>query len=243
MLSNSGFTPPHCVGIDVVASVISMRQLLVVKAMGVMNRFFFLLIKRVHNETYLPTFRRPPQAHAWLPRPYGNPWRSCRVERTPRQGPQTPGCLSPASLFAAGVTGDRTDASPFAQSQAHSYGYARDRRIVKTDEFSSVFRLRPVQRTAHFVLYTRSNELAHARLGVVVAKRFAPRAVTRNTIKRITRELFRQAALPALDCIVRLSKPVNTKAGPATNAALKAVLRVELLRLFASQQQTPVEPT
>ena len=50
-----------------------------------------------------------------------------------------------------------------------SHDFARVRRIVKTDEFSSVFRLRPVQRTAHFVLYTRSNELAHARLGVVVA--------------------------------------------------------------------------
>ena len=86
------------------------------------------------------------------------------------------------------------------------------------------------------MLYTRTNHLAHARLGVVAAKRFAPRAVTRNTIKRISRELFRQAALPALDCIVRLSKPVNTKAGPATTAALKSALRVELQRLFQSVQ-------
>ena len=116
-----------------------------------------------------------------------------------------------------------------------SQDYARDRRIVKTDEFSSVFRLRPVQRTAHFVLYIRTNQLAHARLGVVAAKRFAPRAVTRNTIKRVTRELFRQASLPAIDCIVRLSKPVNTKAGPATTAALKTELRVELTRLFQAQ--------
>lgn len=115
--------------------------------------------------------------------------------------------------------------------------YARDKRIIKTDEFSSVFRLRPVQRTAHFVLYTRSNELAHARLGVVVAKRFAPRAVTRNAIKRITRELFRQSMLPPVDCVVRLSKPVNTKAGPATTAALKTALRQEVFRLFHPLRQ------
>ena len=115
--------------------------------------------------------------------------------------------------------------------------YARDKRIVKTDEFSSVFRLRPVQRTAHFVLYTRSNELAHARLGVVVAKRFAPRAVTRNTIKRITRELFRQSMLPPVDCIVRLSRPVNAKSGPATTATLKTALRLEVVRLFQPLQQ------
>ena len=85
------------------------------------------------------------------------------------------------------------------------------------------------------MLYARSNALPHARLGVVVAKRFAPRAVTRNTIKRVTRELFRVAKLPALDCIVRLARPVNTKQGPATNAALKAAIRVEIARLFSSQ--------
>ncbi|HJW55090.1 MAG TPA: ribonuclease P protein component [Burkholderiaceae bacterium] len=113
-----------------------------------------------------------------------------------------------------------------------SQDYARDRRIVKTDEFSSVFRLRPVQRTAHFVLYIRNNHLPHARLGVVAAKRFAPRAVTRNAIKRAARELFRQSSLPAIDCIVRLSKPVNVRSGPATSAALKAALRSELAHLF-----------
>ena len=115
--------------------------------------------------------------------------------------------------------------------------YARDKRIVKTDEFSSVFRLRPVQRTAHFVLYTRSNDLAHARLGVVVAKRHAPRAVTRNAIKRITRELFRQSMLPPVDCVVRLCKPVNTKSGPAMTAGLKTALRMEVSRLFQPLRQ------
>ena len=136
------------------------------------------------------------------------------------------------NLFAAGVTGDRSH----APLHAHFYDSARDRRIVKTDEFSSVFRLRPVQRTAHFVLYVRPNALPHARLGVVAAKRFAPRAVTRNTIKRVTRELFRQATLPPIDCIVRLSKPVNSKSGPATSARLKATLRTELSQLFSSQR-------
>ncbi|MBB6134615.1 ribonuclease P protein component [Massilia aurea] len=89
------------------------------------------------------------------------------------------------------------------------------------------------------MLYTRPNALPHARLGVVAAKRFAPRAVTRNTIKRLTRELFRTTGLPPVDCIVRLSRPVNGKDGPATNRALKAALKVELTRLFASQLRRP----
>jgi ribonuclease P protein component len=117
-----------------------------------------------------------------------------------------------------------------------SHDYSRVRRIVKTDDFSSVFRLRPVRKTAHFVLYTQSNQLPHARLGVVAAKRLAPRAVTRNAIKRAARELFRQAALPPLDCVVRLSRPINSKAEPAINAALKAQLRTELMQLFESQR-------
>jgi ribonuclease P protein component len=91
------------------------------------------------------------------------------------------------------------------------------------------------------VLYARSNELNHARLGIVAAKRFAPRAVTRNTIKRVARELFRQASLPALDCIVRLTKPVNSKAGPATSAKLKTVLRAELTQLLLSQNTVKAE--
>lgn len=123
-----------------------------------------------------------------------------------------------------------------------SHDFARVRRIVKTDEFSSVFRLRPAQKTAHFVLYTRPNTLPHARLGVVAAKRFAPRAVTRNTIKRVTRELFRTTPMPGIDCIVRLARPVNGKDGPATTSALKALLRAELARLFASQSPRARKP-
>ncbi|TQK05650.1 ribonuclease P protein component [Herbaspirillum sp. SJZ107] len=123
-----------------------------------------------------------------------------------------------------------------------SHDFARVRRIVKTDEFSSVFRLRPAQKTAHFVLYTRPNALPHARLGVVAAKRFAPRAVTRNTIKRVTRELFRTTPLPGIDCIVRLARPVNTKTGPATNTALKTLLHAELAKLFASQAPRTRKP-
>ena len=126
--------------------------------------------------------------------------------------------------------------SDLAQYQLSGGSFARERRILKADEFSSAFRLRPVQKTAHFVLYARPNDLPYARLGVVAAKRFAPRAATRNMIKRVTREIFRQSNLVNVDCIVRLSKPVNSKAGPATNAQLKRDLRVEVLRLFVSQR-------
>ena len=129
-----------------------------------------------------------------------------------------------------------TSMQDHAQYQLSGGSFTREQRILKTDEFSSVFRLRPVQRSTHFVLYARGNQFEQARLGVVAAKRFAPRAITRNMVKRITREVFRQLALSNVDCVVRLSKPVNSKQGPATTAALKRILRAEMLQLFQAQR-------
>lgn len=96
--------------------------------------------------------------------------------------------------------------------------------------------MRPCSRTEHFVLFARSNKLAHARLGIVVAKRFAPRAVTRNTVKRMCREVFRCMQMPALDCIIRMTSSVNTRKGPATGTQLKQILREELSRLITSRK-------
>jgi len=127
----------------------------------------------------------------------------------------------------AGLTGERAQ------------DYDRRRRIVKTDEFSSVFRLRPAYRTESFMLYVRPNGLDHARLGVVVAKRLAPRALTRNMVKRLTRELFRQTALPAVDCIVRLTKPINKRQQSASSRAQKIRIATELKQLLESQQARP----
>ena len=117
--------------------------------------------------------------------------------------------------------------------------YGRQRRIVKTDEFSSVFRLRPAFRTENFVLYVRPNELGHARLGVVIAKRLAPRAVTRNLAKRLSREIFRKAGLKAVDCIVRLNKPLVRREQSASSRRLKKALGAELTRLLHSQLAQP----
>jgi ribonuclease P protein component len=111
--------------------------------------------------------------------------------------------------------------------------FSRERRIVKTDDFSSVFRLRPKSSTEHFTLYARKGVLPYARLGLVVAKRLAPRAVTRNTIKRMCREVFRKKELEAMDYIVRLSASPASRNAPATGAGLKQLLRKELEQLFA----------
>lgn len=89
------------------------------------------------------------------------------------------------------------------------------------------------------MLYVRPNGLGHARLGVVVAKKLAPRALTRNMVKRITRELFRQTPLPAVDCIVRLTKPINNRQQSASSRLQKARIASEVRQLLQSQQSRP----
>ncbi len=84
------------------------------------------------------------------------------------------------------------------------------------------------------MLYVRPNTLGQARLGVVVAKRLAPRAVTRNLVKRIAREIFRKAELKAVDCIVRLSQPLARRPQAAATRQLRASLHTELARLLQS---------
>jgi ribonuclease P protein component len=114
-----------------------------------------------------------------------------------------------------------------------SHRFSRERRIVKTDDFSSVFRLRVKNRTEHFTLYARQNRLSHARLGLVVAKRLAQRAVTRNMIKRVCREVFRKKELEPMDCVVRLTAPVVARHDPAAGMDLKRLVRKELEQLFS----------
>ncbi len=89
------------------------------------------------------------------------------------------------------------------------------------------------------MLYARPNSLGHARLGVVIAKRLAPRAVTRNLAKRISREIFRKAGLPPLDCIVRLNKPLVSREQSAASRLLRKALATELTRLLQSQRAQP----
>lgn len=79
------------------------------------------------------------------------------------------------------------------------------------------------------MLHYRPNVLATARLGVVVAKKLARRAHTRNLVKRIARETFRRqrTGLPPHDLVVRLHAPV----AQATRAELHTDLLALLHRL------------
>lgn len=76
------------------------------------------------------------------------------------------------------------------------------------------------------MVHYRPSDGAGARLGVVVAKRLAKHATTRNLVKRIVREQFRRRrnTLPAADLIVRLHAPVA--------GATRAMLNDDMVRLL-----------
>lgn len=83
-------------------------------------------------------------------------------------------------------------------------------RLLKTDEYSSVFGFRKALKSRHFLLHYRphdESEIAGARLGLVVAKRFLRRSVDRNLIKRLAREKFRllRGRLGSSDFVLRLA--------------------------------------
>jgi ribonuclease P protein component len=108
---------------------------------------------------------------------------------------------------------------PAAKEVANTtgFGFGSSLRLHKTDEFSSVFAFRRVLRGRHFALHYSPNSAGTPRLGLVVAKKLAKRAVQRNLVKRLGRDVFRhaQASLPSYDLVLRLSAKLDdvTKRG------------------------------
>ncbi len=81
-------------------------------------------------------------------------------------------------------------------------------KLVKTDDFSSVFNLRKRIASAYLVVRYKPNQLNKPRLGLIVAKKTAKLAVERNYMRRVLRELFRlnQYNLPAFDLVIQVQK-------------------------------------
>lgn len=125
------------------------------------------------------------------------------------------------------------------------HAFPKAARLTKTDEFSSVFALRPRRRSTHFVLYVRPNGQPQARLGIVVGKKFAPRAAERNLVKRMVRELFRgrQAQLAGRDILLRLQAKFP-RADFASRSAIRRACLAELTGLLdvAVRPLPPADP-
>lgn len=90
---------------------------------------------------------------------------------------------------------------------------------------SAVLKSGKLTRSPRLYLYRSPNTAGCPRLALVVPKRFAPRAVLRNRIRRLAREAFRlcQMEIGAQDCVVRLVKAPGD--APVNRAELEALFR------------------
>lgn len=112
--------------------------------------------------------------------------------------------------------------------------FRAEHRLHTPGEYAVVFAERRVLRGEWFQLHVGPGGTG-ARLGLVISKKNARRAVLRNLVKRIAREVFRhaRAGLPAADVVLRLAKPL---AGPADRERRQA-WRVDIERLLARLPQ------
>ena len=108
-------------------------------------------------------------------------------------------------------------------------------RLHRPEEFAAALSGRRVARGNLFVITAltkpSSTIQSEARLGLIVGKRHAQRATTRNAIKRVLRESFRmiRLGLQIGDYVVRLQRPV----GDVSLSFLKHEVRAEADAHFA----------
>ena len=86
-------------------------------------------------------------------------------------------------------------------------------KLLKTDEFSSVFSFRKRIVAPTLVLHYQPNQLGFPRMGLVVSKKVARLSVNRNYMRRVLRELFRtnKSNFNSIDFIIRPQKSFCAK--------------------------------
>jgi len=96
----------------------------------------------------------------------------------------------------------------------NKFGFSKQDKILKTDEFSSVFNFRKRISAQYLCFHYQPNASQRVRLGLVVGKKTAKLAVSRNYMRRVLREIFRTQShqLTNFDLVIRVQKkfePVN----------------------------------
>lgn len=106
--------------------------------------------------------------------------------------------------------------------------FLRSHRLLEASQFKPLFD-QPQWRASsqHFLLLVSENNLATARLGIVIGKRRVKKAVDRNLLRRLMRESFRHrnAELAGLDIVVLVRANLNHPD--------KAVITTELTKVWS----------
>lgn len=107
------------------------------------------------------------------------------------------------------------------------FGFSDLQKLTKTDDFSSVFNFRRRISGEYLAVHYRPNALGTPRLGLVVGKKTARRAVDRNFMRRVLREMFRheQQGMTGWDLVIRVQKPFSREDRTAIRAEFQQLLQ------------------
>lgn len=113
------------------------------------------------------------------------------------------------------------------------YGFSKRSHLRKTDEISSVFDFRRRHSGATLTVLVKPNALGFSRLAVMVARKVSRRAVARNYMRRVVREVFRQHQheIGAFDLVVRVNRSFDREQHVA--------VREELIQHLARLSKCP----
>ena len=109
----------------------------------------------------------------------------------------------------------------------------RSARLQRREHFSAALAAGETRARRYFTLYVKPNGLSQARIGIIASRRVAPRAVDRNRMKRMVREVFR--TMPerptGVDIVVQLRR--------CSPRGSIAAARAELARLLEELAARP----
>ncbi len=108
---------------------------------------------------------------------------------------------------------------------ARKEGYSRRHRYEAPGSFGIVLRGSRKRRGRFTVLHVAAGRNADSRLGVALTRRLIARAVDRNRLKRIAREVFRRNPVKhaGLDCVISLRAPLEASDEAAAAAEIRAL--------------------
>jgi ribonuclease P protein component len=105
---------------------------------------------------------------------------------------------------------------------------------LNSARISELLKTRP-KTSLYWGLYLASSDQgAKPDLGIAVAKKLAKRAVDRNRLKRMIREMVRSAQVKSLnnDVVVKLKKPIGRETRGRLRRKEKEVLRTQIAGLI-----------
>lgn len=112
---------------------------------------------------------------------------------------------------------------PKEEPCTRTYSFSKSLRLLTPKQYSTVFDNAPI-RASHpqILILAQPNNLTYPRMGLVVAKKNAKLAVSRNRFKRLVRESFRmkQHNIPPIDAIVLARRGTEN----LTNSELTSIL-------------------